>query len=388
MSSLTDLAFLIGPEVLVEATAVYAYWTDLVARIRLGQTDGLEELYHLFSRGIRLYLANQLGPDEVEGRVHDTLVAVVQAIRRDELKDPERLMGFVHAIVRRQAAAQGTTESVVSSELRQENPEEAAAFHRKTELIDRVLAATSQRERDVLTRYYLQGQSQDQIRRELGLTETQFRLLMSSAKVQFGEMQRRLLSHPERNRLRDEVDPTRRSEAGELSTGAPETDAYVVREYEAPQTAVEKVLAGIWAEVLQRERVGRHDDFFELGGHSLSAVQLIARMEQALGAHVGLRALFERPVLSDFARGLHIAATGTLPSIKPAKRSARMNLKRIVPVVAHAVAVFGDEKKASHWLATPLPILGDRSPSQLLEGQEGIELVEQVLTRIEHNIPS
>ena len=61
---------------------------------------------------------------------------------------------------------------------------------------------------------------------------------------------------------------------------------------------------------------------------------------------------------------------------------------RILPVVAHAVAVFGDEQKASHWLATPLPLLGDRSPSQLLEGQEGVDLVEQVLTRIEHNIPS
>jgi putative toxin-antitoxin system antitoxin component (TIGR02293 family) len=64
------------------------------------------------------------------------------------------------------------------------------------------------------------------------------------------------------------------------------------------------------------------------------------------------------------------------------------NVGHILPVVAHAVAVFGDEKKASHWLATPLPLLGDRSPSQLLEGQEGVDLVEQVLTRIEHNIPS
>ncbi len=65
-----------------------------------------------------------------------------------------------------------------------------------------------------------------------------------------------------------------------------------------------------------------------------------------------------------------------------------LDVERILPVVAHAVAVFGDEKKASHWLATPLPLLGDRSPSQLLEEQAGIELVEQVLTRIEHNIPS
>jgi putative toxin-antitoxin system antitoxin component (TIGR02293 family) len=71
-----------------------------------------------------------------------------------------------------------------------------------------------------------------------------------------------------------------------------------------------------------------------------------------------------------------------------AKVEKALDAARILPVVAHAVAVFGDEQKASHWLATPLALLGDRSPSQLMERPEGIELVEQVLTRIEHNIPS
>lgn len=61
---------------------------------------------------------------------------------------------------------------------------------------------------------------------------------------------------------------------------------------------------------------------------------------------------------------------------------------RLVPVIAHAVAVFGDEQKATHWLSTPLPILGNRTPSELLVSSDGIALVEQTLTRIEHNIPS
>jgi putative toxin-antitoxin system antitoxin component (TIGR02293 family) len=61
---------------------------------------------------------------------------------------------------------------------------------------------------------------------------------------------------------------------------------------------------------------------------------------------------------------------------------------RIVPVIAHAVAVFGDEHKASHWLSTPLPLFDNRAPAELLETDEGIELVERTLTRIEHNIPS
>jgi len=69
------------------------------------------------------------------------------------------------------------------------------------------------------------------------------------------------------------------------------------------------------------------------------------------------------------------------------KRAAR-DIGAIVPVIAHAVAVFGDEHKASHWLETPLPLLDNRSPSQILVGEGGIDLVEQILTRIEHNIPS
>ena len=47
-------------------------------------------------------------------------------------------------------------------------------------------------------------------------------------------------------------------------------------------------LAGIWAEVLKVERVGRHDNFFELGGHSLLAVRVISRVQQALGIEVSL----------------------------------------------------------------------------------------------------
>jgi len=68
--------------------------------------------------------------------------------------------------------------------------------------------------------------------------------------------------------------------------------------------------------------------------------------------------------------------------------SSLLDVGRLVPVIAHAVAVFGDERKATHWLSTPLPFFGGRAPQQLLDTEEGLALVEQTLTRIEHNIPS
>jgi acyl carrier protein len=78
--------------------------------------------------------------------------------------------------------------------------------------------------------------------------------------------------------------------------------------YTAPRTAAEETLAGIWAEVLRVERVGADDDFFGLGGHSLLAIRMFARVREAFGVEVPLRALFEHPTVSAFAAQLEDAA--------------------------------------------------------------------------------
>ncbi len=189
-----------------EESESYAEWVDLVDRIRLSETDGMEELYQLFSKGIRFYLCRQLGPQELDDKVHDTFVVVVQAIRRGELREPSRLMGFVRTIVRRQVAAhidkvvhtrrdQIDLDSSVRLADPDENPEEKAMFSQRTALINRVLGELSGRDREILTRFYLLEQGQDQICSEMALTETQFRLLKSRAKARFGELGKKKLTH-------------------------------------------------------------------------------------------------------------------------------------------------------------------------------------------------
>ncbi|AET94442.1 amino acid adenylation domain protein (plasmid) [Burkholderia sp. YI23] len=74
------------------------------------------------------------------------------------------------------------------------------------------------------------------------------------------------------------------------------------RLYEAPAAGVEAALAKIWREVLNAERVGRADHFFELGGHSLAAVRVVTRIAETLARDVPVRALFETPVLSQYAK--------------------------------------------------------------------------------------
>jgi RNA polymerase sigma-70 factor (ECF subfamily) len=181
-------------------------WATLVDQIKAGEDAGMEQLYKLFSRGIRYYLCRQLGPQELEDKVHDTFLIVVNAIKRGDLREPERLMGFVRTVVRRQVAGyienaihrrrdQTDLETGIAVVDRKQNPEQEAIVRQKSELMKSALRSLSDRDRDILVRFYLKEQPQEQICREMSLTETQFRLLKSRAKAKFGEIGRKKLAN-------------------------------------------------------------------------------------------------------------------------------------------------------------------------------------------------
>jgi RNA polymerase sigma factor (sigma-70 family) len=78
-----------------------------------------------------------------------------------------------------------------------EDPEQEAIGRQKARLMVQILQEISPRDREILTRFYLHGQEQDEICQEMNLTETQFRLLKSRAKARFGELGRKRLSPAE-----------------------------------------------------------------------------------------------------------------------------------------------------------------------------------------------
>jgi hypothetical protein len=91
--------------------------------------------------------------------------------------------------------------------------------------------------------------------------------------------------------------------AGKLDAKAlPAPDPDGRRGYVEPRTPVEAVLAGIWAEVLERPGVGATDHFFDLGGHSLLVVRLLARIHATFGIDLPVRGVFARPTLEAMAR--------------------------------------------------------------------------------------
>jgi RNA polymerase sigma factor (sigma-70 family) len=188
-------------------------WAPLVERIRAGDSQAMQELYQVFGRGVRHYLCRQLGMQDVDDKIHDTFLVVVQAIQRGDLREPDRLMGFVRTIARRMVA--GHIDQMVHR--RRDNvavdsgiaisdngitPEQKVIDRQKIDVMLGVLRSMSARDRDILTRFYLYEQTQETICREMDLTSTQFRLLKSRAKTRFADLGKKKLSET-RNSLRN-----------------------------------------------------------------------------------------------------------------------------------------------------------------------------------------
>jgi acyl carrier protein len=71
-----------------------------------------------------------------------------------------------------------------------------------------------------------------------------------------------------------------------------------------PENEKEKMLCGLFAEVLGLPDVGPDDNFFELGGHSLLATRLINRIRAELNVEITLRMFFHNPVPAQLAKVL------------------------------------------------------------------------------------
>jgi len=69
-----------------------------------------------------------------------------------------------------------------------------------------------------------------------------------------------------------------------------------------PIQVEEKLLVGIWSDLLHLPAVGIDDNFFEIGGHSLLAAQLIAQVQSATGRKIAVSSVFRAPTIRAFAK--------------------------------------------------------------------------------------
>jgi len=195
----------IGPAIPHTPTPNPAQNLDLVRRVQRGDAAGMAELYDFISTGLRPYLARQLRSQDFHDKVHSIFVDVVIAIQRGQLREPHRLMAFARTIARRKVS--GYIDDAASTRRNQVDigsafwlaspratPETEMISREQQDLVRWTLAHLSQREGEILSRFYMQEQSQQQICLEMGLTHTQYRLLKWRSKAHFEQVSRRQIA--------------------------------------------------------------------------------------------------------------------------------------------------------------------------------------------------
>ena len=100
---------------------------------------------------------------------------------------------------------------------------------------------------------------------------------------------------------------------GKLDTRALPAPEYTAGGYQAPGSAVEEILAGIYADVLGLDKVGVDDSFFDLGGDSISSMQVVARA-RAAGVLCRPRDVFVEQTVARLARVAVMTDSGEVPA--------------------------------------------------------------------------
>ncbi|MEJ7558100.1 MAG: non-ribosomal peptide synthase/polyketide synthase [Pedobacter sp.] len=117
-----------------------------------------------------------------------------------------------------------------------------------------------------------------------------------------------------------ELDALPRTANGKVDRHAlpdPDSGSQAGESYTAPVTATQQQLSVIWADILEVDQVGLHDDFFELGGHSLLAVRLMSVIRKNFSAELAISDIFDYPTVGQLSAHLdQQQQEETLPGIK------------------------------------------------------------------------
>jgi acyl-coenzyme A synthetase/AMP-(fatty) acid ligase/acyl carrier protein len=98
---------------------------------------------------------------------------------------------------------------------------------------------------------------------------------------------------------------------------------------EAPADDLERTIAGIWCELLERPEVSVNDNFFDLGGHSLLTIQVLGRLKPHLDRPVSLVDLFRYPTIRALTTFLRSSGRDDAALDESAARGAeRQRLRR------------------------------------------------------------
>lgn len=175
----------------------FSWWAALEQGIREDNAAAVQQFYDAFNEGFRFFIRRQLGLSDLEDSVHDCVLAVITAVRRGDVREPERFVGFVNTIVKRHIAQKIAERIASRSEsdielgppliFRGPSPEARAITTEARTIARLALDSLGNRDRDVLRRFYLLEQTEGQIRQELNLSFHVFKNIKHRAKNKFVE---------------------------------------------------------------------------------------------------------------------------------------------------------------------------------------------------------
>lgn len=179
--------------------------TGLVQRIRSGDPRAEEELVARFGEGLTFLLRRWTrGHSDAEDLYQETFRLALEKIRRGEVRDPERLAGFLRSLARnlsiehyRKAARRGAREEdleVSAADMAHPETGQLGQLLRKEKvsLVRRLLEELgSERDRQVLFRFYIAEEDKESIRSDLGLTAPELNLVLFRARRRYRDLYER-----------------------------------------------------------------------------------------------------------------------------------------------------------------------------------------------------
>jgi RNA polymerase sigma-70 factor (ECF subfamily) len=178
---------------------------DLVGRIRGGDRQAETELVERYNRAVMSIIRRALGNSTVADDLYqETFCIIIEKIRGGDIKEAERLPGFVCGVARNQvikhfqrAARQERlteTEEAVSLPHPAHDQLEELLRKESAEIVRQILKEmTNERDIQVLFRFYLAEDDKEQICSDLGLTSLQFNLVLHRARERYRELYERII---------------------------------------------------------------------------------------------------------------------------------------------------------------------------------------------------
>jgi RNA polymerase sigma-70 factor (ECF subfamily) len=172
--------------------------TSLAARIEAGDRSAEAELAERFGRGVRLIVQRSLSDaDAVEDVCQETLLLAIRKVRNGDLRDAERLPGFIASVARNlviEHSRRRRTEPIGDTDpgIAPAQLDTLIQTERAQRVHEVLKSLPSARDREVLFRFYLTGEDKEDICRRFGLSSLHFNRVLCRARDRYRELYLRL----------------------------------------------------------------------------------------------------------------------------------------------------------------------------------------------------